>query len=227
MPCRADRTLSGVSVSSVWLAIPAALLGFGLGWLSAVFTAWLTPADETPTIRWSNAFVRDPLVQGALALIWAAIPLVVEGNPLRWLEGGLLALPLVQVAVTDLRTRYVYTVVALIGLVLGLGLGWHFHGGEWWSSVAGALGGGVFFTVLYLVGRLVYRGGEPMARGDITIAAMVGAGAATLALNALVYGVLAGGVLALILLIATRSRHTVMPYGPGLCLGGLITIFLR
>ena len=52
-----------------------------------------------------------------------------------------------------------------------------------------------------------------MARGDITIAAMVGAGAAPLALNALVYGVLISGVLALAILAASRSRHTVMPAG--------------
>ena len=32
---------------------------------------------------------------------------------------------------------------------------------------------------------------------------------------------------ALALLLVTRSRHTVMPYGPGLCLGGLVTLFLR
>ena len=75
-------------------------------------------------------------MQGSLALIWAAIPLTVEGDVLRWLEGGLLALPLVQVAVTDFRTRYVYTVVAVIGLAIGLALGWHFHVGPWWSGVA-------------------------------------------------------------------------------------------
>ncbi len=216
-----------VTAPAVWLVVPGALAGFALGWLSALLTDWLTPADEAPSVRWRSALVRDPLVQGALAVIWAAIPFVVEGNLVRWLEGGLLAVPLVQVAVTDLRTRYVYTVTALIGLAIGLALGWQFHGGPWWSSVAGALAGGLLFVVLYLLGRLIYRGGEPMARGDITIAAMVGAGAATLALNALVYGVVASGILALALLIAKRSRHAVMPYGPGLCLGGLITLFLR
>jgi prepilin signal peptidase PulO-like enzyme (type II secretory pathway) len=216
-----------VSPPGVWVALPAAFVGFALGWLSALLTDWLTPAGEAPTVRWRSPLVRDPLVQGALALIWAAIPLLVAGNPLRWLEGGLLALPLVQVAVTDLRSRYVYSVVAAIGLLLGLAFGWQFHAGPWWSSVVGALAGGLVFAVLYLLGRLIYRGGEPMARGDISIAAMVGAGAATLALNALVYGILAGGVLALGILIATRSRQTLMPYGPGLCLGGLITLFLH
>jgi prepilin signal peptidase PulO-like enzyme (type II secretory pathway) len=216
-----------VSAIGPLIAVPAALVGFLLGWLSALLTEWLTAPEEAPKIRWRSPLVRDPLVQGGLALIWAAIPLTVEGDVLRWLEGGLLALPLVQVAVTDFRTRYVYTVVAVIGLAIGLACGWHFHAGPWWSSLAGAVGGGLLFGVLYLLGRLVYRGGEPMARGDITIAAMVGAGAATLALNALVYGVLISGLLALAILVATRSRHTVMPYGPGLCLGGLVTLFLR
>jgi len=216
-----------VALTTPWVAIPAGLLGFALGWLSAGLTEWLTPPEEAPRIRWRGPMLRDPLVQGGLALIWVVIPFLIEGNLVRWLEGGLLAAPLVQVAVTDLRTRYVYSVVAVIGLIVGLTLGWHYHGGPWWSGIAGALGCGAAFVVLYLLGRLVYRGGEPMARGDITIAAMVGAGAASLALNALVYGVLAGGVLALGTLAATRSRHTIVPYGPGLCLGGLITLFLR
>jgi prepilin signal peptidase PulO-like enzyme (type II secretory pathway) len=216
-----------VAATTPWVAVPVALIGFALGWLSSWLTEWLTPTDETPKIRWRSPLIRDPLVQGGLAVIWAAIPFVVDGDLLRWLEGGLLAVPLVQVAVTDLRTRYVYTVMAVIGLILGLAFGWHYHGGPWWSSVAGAIGGGLAFAVLYLIGRLVYRGGEPMARGDITIAAMVGAGAATLALNALVYGILASGVLALAVLVATRSRHAYMPYGPGLCLGGLVTLLLH
>lgn len=215
-----------MTLASPWIAIPAGLMGFALGWLSSVLTEWLTPPEEAPKIRWRSALVRDPLVQGALTVIWAAIPVLIEGDVLRWLEAGFLALPLVQVAVTDLRTRYVYTVVAVIGLVLGLALGWHFHGGPWWSGIAGALGGAALMGAFYLLGRLVYRGGEPLARGDITIAAMVGAGAASMALSALVYGILAGGVLALGWLAVTRSRQGVMPYGPGLCLGGLLTLFL-
>src|SRR5207248_10438200 len=102
-------------------------------------------------------------------------------DPLRWAEGAILSVPLVQVAVTDLRTRYVYSVVAGLGLMIGLALGWHFHATDWYWSPIGAVGGGLAFALLYWLGRLMYRGGEPMARGDVTIAAMVGAGAANTA----------------------------------------------
>jgi hypothetical protein len=214
---------------ALWVvSLVGAILGFVIGWGSARLTEWVTPSDEAPAIAGRSALVRDPLVQGGLAVIWAAIPLLVPGDDLlRWLAGGLLSVPLVQVAVTDLRTRYVYTVIAGIGLALGLALGWYFHQTDWWWSLVGALGSGLVFAALYGLGRLMYRGkAEPMARGDITIAAMVGAGAANLAFNALVLGVIASGVLALAVLLAARSRHVYMPYGPGLCLGGLATLLL-
>jgi prepilin signal peptidase PulO-like enzyme (type II secretory pathway) len=211
---------------AVW-SVVAAFLGFALGWLSARLTEWVTPPEEAAPIRGRTVLVRDPLVQAGLAVIWAAIPFVVGGDDvLRWLEGGVLALPLVQVGVTDLRTRYVYTVVAGIGLLLGVAVGWHFHGVDWWWSIVGGLGGAIAFGLLYGLGRLMYRGGEPMARGDVTIAAMVGAGAASQAAAALIYGVIASGVLALAVLFVARSRKVYMPYGPGLCLGGLIVLFL-
>ncbi len=54
---------------------------------------------------------------------------------------------------------------------------------------------------------------------------MVGAGAGACTLSALVYGVLASGLFAVGVLVARRSRHSFLPYGPGLCLGGLITLF--
>lgn len=208
-------------------SIALAVVGFALGWLSARLTEWVTPSEDAPKIQGRSAVVRDPLVQGGLAVIWAAMPFVLgSADMLRWVEGGVLALPLVQVGVTDLRTRYVYTLVAGIGLLIGLALGWHYHLADWWWSPVGALGGAVVFGLLYVVGRLMYRGAEPMARGDITIAAMVGAGAANHAAAALIYGVVASGVLALGVLVAVRSRKVYMPYGPGLCLGGLLTLLL-
>jgi hypothetical protein len=212
--------------SNLVYVVPAAVIGWALGWLSAWLTDRLQPPEDADKIRGRGALVRDPLVQGGLALVWAAIPVLIAGDVVRWLEAGLLAVPLVQVTVTDLRTRYVYTVVAVIGLVLGLAVGWHFHGVVWWLSVVGAAGGALAFGALYGLGRLIYRGGEPLARGDITIAAMVGSGAASCAGNALVLGVLLGGILALVVWVISRSRHAYMPYGPGLCLGGLATLFL-
>jgi hypothetical protein len=211
------------------IAILAGIVGWCLGWASAWLTDWLHPPEDSRPVSAARGLVamRDPLVQGASALVWAAIPIFMPGDWLRWTEAGLLALPLIQVAVTDMRTRYVYTVVAGIGLCLGLACGWHVHGGEWWTGFAGAAAGFAAFGALYLLGLLLYRGRvEAMARGDITIAAMVGAGAAACTPQALLLGVLIGGVLAVGYLVARRSGRATMPYGPGLCLGGLATLFL-
>ncbi len=212
------------SLSDASLVAGATAIGWCVGWALAWLTEWLErEADAPPPRHWA---LKDPAVQAGCALLWLAAALQ-SGDPLRTAEIGLLGAPLVQVAVTDLRTRYVYTVVALIGGAIGLALGWQVHGGEWWTGIAGAIGGFLAFGALWGLGKLVYRGaGEPMARGDITIAAMVGAGAGVCTPQALFWGVLLGGVFAIGLLIARRSRHAYMPYGPGLCLGGLAALFL-
>ncbi len=208
------------------IAIAAAVVGWCLGWVSAWLSDWLMVKDDLPR-AWRGMLVRDPLVQGGSALVWAATPFLVQGDWVRWAETGLVAVPLVQVAVTDIRTRYVYSIVAGIGAALGLAFGWQIHSAEmpWWTSLAGAAGGFVAFGLLWLLGRLIYRGREAMARGDITIAAMVGAGAAGCTPQALFLGVLFGALIAVGLLLTGRSRHATMPYGPGLCLGGLAALF--
>jgi hypothetical protein len=157
--------------------------------------------------------------------VWGVVPLALDGPWWRWAAAGLIAVPLLQVAVTDLRHRYVYLVIAGAGIVLGIALGWLVHGGEWWYGVLGALGGFLSFLLLYLVGRLVYRGWEPLARGDITIATMVGAGAGACTLNALLIGIVASGPVrdcAVHRATVAQELHAVWP---GLCLGGLITLF--
>src|ERR1051325_1001721 len=139
-----------------WLALPAAVIGFALGGLSALLTERLEPTDdpEIKPIRGKSLLVRDPLVQGALAILCAAGAFATEGDVLRTAELGLLTVPLVQVAVTDLRTRYVYTVIAGIGLLLGIAFGWQVHNVQWIWSVVGAVGGLLAFAALYGIGRL-------------------------------------------------------------------------
>jgi prepilin signal peptidase PulO-like enzyme (type II secretory pathway) len=235
------RNVSGNSPCATWhhdggaelmldrvpIAIVFGLVGWGLGWASAWVSDWLMAKDDLPSPG-RGLLIRDPLVQGGSALVWAATPFVLPGDWIRWAETGLVAVPLIQVAVTDFRTRYVYTVMAAIGAAIGLAFGWQVHGFDmpWWTSLAGAVGGFLAFGFLWLLGRLIYRGRvEAMARGDITIAAMVGAGAAGCTPTALFLGVLLGGLIAVALLFARRSRHATMPYGPGLCLGGLAALF--
>ncbi len=216
-------------IDRVPIALAGAVIGWCLGWLSAWLSDWLMVKDDLPRAA-RGWLVRDPLVQGGSALFWAATPFLVtrEWDVVRWAETGMVAVPLIQVAVTDIRTRYVYSIVAAIGGVVGLAFGWQIHATEmpWWTSLAGATGGFAAFWLLWLLGRLMYRDRvEPMARGDITIAAMVGAGAAGCTPQALFLGVLFGGLIAVGMLFARRSRHAFMPYGPGLCLGGLAAMF--
>ena len=209
------------------LVVAAALVGWCLGWLVAWLTNWLQRQDDLPSTA-RGVLIQDVFVQSAAALVWAAAALVFDDWP-RWVAVALLAVPLIQVTVTDLRHRYVYTVVAAIGLLLGLGLGWLAHAADLVQGVRdsalGALGGFVAFAVLYLLGRLLYRGGEPLARGDMTIAAMVGAQAGACTASALFLGVILGGLLALGVLLRGGSRRDFMAYGPGLCVGGLVSLF--
>jgi prepilin signal peptidase PulO-like enzyme (type II secretory pathway) len=195
------------------------------GWFVGLLSAWLTDhLHETQRENNRRWLIRDPMVQAALAVVWGLTPLLIVGDWTRWLAVAVLAVPLVQVAVTDLRHRYVYTFVAVIGFVLGVGLGWLAHGGEWWISLIGAAGGFMSFAAVYGVGRLLYRGTEPLARGDVTIAGMVGSIAGGCTIAALLVGVVLSGMLALGFLVWRRSRYAFLPYGPGLCVGGLITL---
>jgi Type IV leader peptidase family len=229
----------GARMESVtWPMVVAGLaLGWCAGWASAT-AAHALLADPSPSgppppprpagwPRLGRYLAPDAAVQAALAVVGGLVPLLVPGPWWRWLLAGLLAVPLVQVAVTDLRERYVYTVVALGGLALGVACAPAVHDAAWWWGAAGAAVGFAVFGALYGLGRLLYRGGEPMASGDVTIAALVGAVAGPYVLSALVLGVLASGLAALAVLAARRSRHALLPYGPGLCLGGLLTLFFR
>jgi prepilin signal peptidase PulO-like enzyme (type II secretory pathway) len=207
----------------------AAVVGWCLGWGTARATDWLQRKDDLPSAA-RGPLLPDPIVQVSSAAVWALAAFVLDDAWWRWVAAGLIAVPLLQVAVTDLRHRYVYNVVAIAGIALGVALGWLVHPDQqWWYGAVGAVGGFLFFLVVYLLGlaasRLLFGGLEPIARGDVTIAAMVGASAGACAASALFLGILASGLTALVVLLGRRHWRTYFAYGPGLCLGGLITLF--
>ncbi len=212
-------------VSRAGWGLLVVVAGWLVGFLSAAGSDRLLARDGIGIRPGRAPLLRDVLVQGALAVVWLGL-YVVLGLTARAVAAAVLAIPLVQVTVTDLRHRFVYTPVAAGGLLAGLALTPIAHQAAWWSAPAGAVVGGVAFGALYLLGRALYRGEEPLARGDAIIAAMVGAVAGPFTVTALLAGALLSGALALGLLLVRRSGRAFMPYGPGLCLGGLLTLFL-
>jgi leader peptidase (prepilin peptidase)/N-methyltransferase len=88
----------------------------------------------------------------------------------------------------------------------------------WLDSLAGILAGGGTLLVIILASK----GG--MGGGDMKLGAMLGAFLGwKIALMALLIAVLAGGAVAVVLLISkTRRRKDPVPFGPFLAFGGLV-----
>lgn len=113
----------------------------------------------------------------------------------EWIP-GLLAVVLGIAVVTDLAWRRVYNWLTFPAMVLGLAANAYLY--SWAGLGFGALGllvGGLIFLPAFLWGG--------MGDGDIKLMAALGAGLGwVFVLNAALYTALAGGVLALVVLIA-------------------------
>lgn len=151
----------------------------------------------------------------------------------RWPPGLTLAVHLafaallLTILMIDLRHREVYLILAYGGVLIALMLAPLTMSGGFSSAALGGAVGAAAFGLLYLLGRILYRGGEPLGTGDVTIAALLGVMAGFPGvLTALMIGIFAGGLAAGAMLLRSGSGRTFMPYGPALCLGGLLTIVL-
>jgi leader peptidase (prepilin peptidase)/N-methyltransferase len=134
---------------------------------------------------------------------------------------------LLVVLAIDFRHRWVYGVICYPGVLLGLALSPLTEGGLVGAALGALAGGGLFFG-LYWLGRLLYRGQEPMGSGDITIATMIGA---MVGLQRVLPALFLGGLLVAVVslaLLATRRAggRTYLPYGAGLCVGSLFVLLL-
>jgi prepilin signal peptidase PulO-like enzyme (type II secretory pathway) len=155
------------------LAAIALALGWGAGWLSARYTNSLLLATGEPLPERGHGWLLDRWVQIGCALAWALLILhysPVDEGPWRWLASAVLTLPLVQIAVTDLRRRFVFTHIAYGTTIAGILLSPVLHPAStwWWSmvvSLLGTIGGYGFFALMYWVGKFFLRR-RPDPRSD-------------------------------------------------------------
>ena len=207
------------------MIVAAALVGWLLGLASANVLRVLRAGHASVVVRgFAGRLVRDPALQGFQAIVFGVLAWHFGATP-ELLAYCALSVVLALVLFIDLRTRYVYGEVAYPGIIAGIVLTPLVAGGPWWGGLLSTLLGAAVFGLLYLLGRVLYRGGEALATGDITIGALVGSVVGLGHLGpAIVYGVLLSGVIAVIYVVRTRSFNSFLPYGPGLCLGALLAL---
>ncbi|MCA1842107.1 MAG: prepilin peptidase [Actinobacteria bacterium] len=198
----------------------------------------IRPVDNIPVVSWlllrgkcrncaNPISVRYPMVEAACGLLFAAVAVrfgwSAELPAFLVLAAALLAISMIDLEhfIVPDRITAPLTVAALV--LLG-GAAVADHNG--WRYGRSLLGGGAFFAFLLVLNLLYPRG---MGMGDVKLAFSLG-----LYLGWLGWGqVFLGGFLAFLLgavvgvaLIATKikSRKDVVPFGPFLALGTMLTI---
>jgi leader peptidase (prepilin peptidase)/N-methyltransferase len=141
---------------------------------------------------------------------------------------SLYTLMLIIIAAIDLRHRYVYSIVVFPALAVAMVLTPLLTSVDVGSTLIGTAVGFASFLAFYLGGRLLYRGVEPIGKGDIEIAALTGAmvGFPRVLSALFVGGVANAAVIAILLIARRRGRQDFVPYGPGMCLGTVWAFFV-
>ncbi|MBM2809927.1 MAG: Prepilin peptidase [Chloroflexi bacterium] len=221
------------------------------GWTAGLYLgrlAYQLPRDEpfrfTPLC--SACTARIPLIQLPLRVHCRTCGAALSYDRLEWPLGAIFALlalvfgptgtllaysfdsiVLLISATIDLRHRYVYAIIVYPGLVGAAILSPALTGIGWVSTILGIVAGSTVFGIFYVAGRLIYRGGEPLGKGDIELAALAGAMVGfPRVINALIYGSMVNAAVILTMLALRRlGKRDFIAYGPGLCAGTLITFF--
>ncbi len=164
---------------------------------------------------------RYPLVE-ALAVGVGILALWQFGLTWDGLRTFVLGLALIAVTFTDVETRLIPDAITLPGIVLGLLFRLSPSPRGVIDGLVGVVvAGGIFYLIAWLSPKVFGR--EGMGGGDIKLAAMLGAFLGLkLVLVAIYFGVMAGGVCAILLLVSGQKQWgQYLAFGPFLASGGL------
>jgi leader peptidase (prepilin peptidase)/N-methyltransferase len=201
-----------------------ALIGLGVGLALSRLAhefAMHRQLEDSPTIPWRILWLT--VVAGFLFGLtgWQF------GLTLRGVLSGVYITVLLLLAVTDLEHRLIPNSIILPAILLALVAGFLVDWMTWKAALLGGAVGLVFFGVAYALANVFYPGMIGLGMGDVTLATFIGLAIGfPSALVAIVLGILMGGLVSTILLLARRATlQTAIPYGPFLILGGLVAMF--
>lgn len=221
-------------MSHALFALAWAVLGAAVGFGLNVLSRRLARFEE---IEFEQSRLEVFLMPALAGLLFFLFALQLGPQPVLYIDSVYVAV-LVQVLGFDLKTRYILDLVMYPSWVIALGLAfvtpWNtlltWPWPDWRTApVAGLLAGGVFL-LLYLGGQFFF-GEEAFGFGDVKLAVFIGLATGVTSLrvaHALLYGVVLGGLVAIILLITRiRSLKEAVPYGPFLALGTLLALYTQ
>lgn len=210
-----------LAVTAGWAVLGLAL-GFGIRRLSV----WLTYTEEGLQPGFERWQVWGPPVTAALLFALAGWLFYPHWVPM--LVRSLWIAVLVQVIFFDAEHRLILDKVILPAIVAALVLSLFTPHLGLLQSLLTALGAGLVFLALALVGSVVF-GQEALGFGDVKLVTFIGAVLGiheTAIISALFLGVLFAGVISLLLVaLRIRSMKDAIPYGPFLAAGALVVLY--
>jgi leader peptidase (prepilin peptidase) / N-methyltransferase len=179
--------------------------------MNTVMRAPAVPMPTAPAHRWAVAGIGGFI---AVALLGR------YGFNAQGVMYAFLAVVLVLISAIDIERRIIPNRIVLPAIAIVLGMQLIFypeHALEW---VLAAVGAGLFF----LLPLLVYPSG--LGLGDVKLAVLLGAALGLDVMGALLIGLLAGAVVAGVILFrgGSSARKTAIPFGPFLAFGALFTL---
>jgi len=158
-----------------------------------------------------SALIRDPLRFGPS---WPIIPYCAFVSAL------------IVVTFIDIQHLIIPDMITLPGIVLGFLVSFFpFMGVRWLDSLIGVVACGGCFLIIAILSRFIWKR-DGLGGGDVKLIAMIGAflgwqGGAVTIFWASFLGSLFGVFL---ILMRKKGRKDVIPFGPFLCLGALISL---
>jgi leader peptidase (prepilin peptidase) / N-methyltransferase len=191
----------------------------GIAWVPLVPVFGSRSAESNDQPGWTRAFASPLFLAGVGAALFGAAALRVHGAP-HLAPGLLLCAALVGITAVDLRYRIIPNRVVVPGTLVGYGLGVALAPHRWLELLVAT----VAATIVMYVAAVLSRGGLGM--GDVKLAMMMGAFLGKGVSVAILGGLLAASLPALVLLVVhgKGARRMTLALGPYLALGGVVAL---